>query len=116
MDVAAALAELAELSTQVTRAVVVGAGGVEGALGAEGERAASLGRTGEALLAAASAVPHGSAAEVIRAEVVTPAGGVFVIREADRTIVATTVPEPTSGLVLYDLRAVLRRLSEGAPA
>lgn len=117
MDVtAAALAELAELSTQVTRAVVVGPHGVEGAIGAEGDRADRLARTGEALLAAAAAVPHGSDAGVTRVEVVTPAGGVFVVVEAGHTIVATTVPEPTAGLVLYDLRAALRRIAEGAPA
>ena len=117
MDVtAAALAELSELSTQVTRAVVVGPGGIEGGIGAEGARAESLVRTGEALLAAAAAVPHGSDAGVTRVEVVTPAGGVFVVVDAGRTIVATTVPEPTAGLVLYDLRAVLRRIAEGAAA
>jgi hypothetical protein len=116
MDATAALAELAELSTQVTRAVIVGAGGVEGALGADAARAARLARTGEDLLTAASGVPHGSPAEVSRVEVVTPAGGVFVVRETGRTIVATTVPAPTSGLVLYDLRAALRRVAGGAEA
>lgn len=115
MDAAAALTELVELSTQVTRAVVVGDAGVEGAIGAEGDRAERLAQTGRSLLAAAAAVPHGSAAEVSRVEVVTPPGGVFVVCEAGRTIVATTVPEPTAGLVLYDLRAVLRRMAEGTP-
>lgn len=116
MDATAALAELAELSTQVTRAVIVGAGGVEGSMGAEGERAERLARTAGALVAAAGTVPHGSSADAVRVEVVTPAGGVFVVREGERTIVATTVPEPTSGLVLYDLRTALRRLEEETPA
>ena len=116
MDPAAALAELNELSTQVTRAVVVDADGrVEGALGAEGEWSDRLARVGAALLAAAGEVPRGSDAAVARVEVVTAAGGVFVACEGGRTIVATTVPEPTAGLVLYDLRTVLRRLAEGTP-
>lgn len=111
---AAALAELAELSTQVTRAVVVGPGGVEGAMGAEGERAERLARTGAAVIAAARALPHGGDAAVTRVEVLTPAGGVFAVVDGDRTIVATTVPDPTAGLVLYDLRAALRRIAETA--
>jgi hypothetical protein len=41
------------------------------------------------------------------------AGSVFVVREGGRTAVATTVPEPTAGLVVYDLRTALRRLAEG---
>lgn len=114
MDPATALAELSELSTQVTRAVVVGPEGVEASIGAEGEQAERLARTGSALLAAARDVPHGSASEVDRVEVVTAAGGVFVVVDPNRTVVATTVPEPTAGLVLYDLRAVLRRIAEEA--
>jgi hypothetical protein len=115
MDVPAALAELEELSTQVTRAVVVEPGGsVAGAIGADDARAARLAQLGSDLLSTAGTIRAGGA-EVTRVEVVLPAGGVFVVCEAGRTIVATTVPEPTSGLVLYDLRTTLRRLAEGAP-
>ena len=34
------------------------------------------------------------------------------LRDAARIVAATTVPEPTSALVLYDLRACLRGLAE----
>ena len=32
----------------------------------------------------------------------------FVVRDGDRLIVATTTPEPTAGLVFYDLKSALR--------
>ena len=44
-----------------------------------------------------------------------PQAGVFVVRDGDRVAAATTVPEPTAGLVLYDLRTCLRRIEEPAP-
>jgi hypothetical protein len=40
---------------------------------------------------------------------------VFVVRDQDRSIVATTSADPTSGLVFYDLKTCLRALAE-APA
>jgi hypothetical protein len=43
-----------------------------------------------------------------------PAGGVFALTESGRTIVATSVPQPTAGLVVYDLRTVLGRTAEGS--
>jgi hypothetical protein len=38
---------------------------------------------------------------------------VFVVRDPDRAVVATTRPEPTVGLVFYDLKTCLR--SAAAP-
>ena len=43
-------------------------------------------------------------------EVALPGGSVFVASEGARSILATTAPAPTSGLVFYDLRACLRAL------
>jgi hypothetical protein len=37
-------------------------------------------------------------------------GSVFVVRDGGRTIVATTTPEPTVGLVFYDLKTCLRAI------
>ena len=37
-------------------------------------------------------------------------GSVFVVRDGKRLIVATTAPEPTVGLVFYDLKSTLREL------
>jgi predicted regulator of Ras-like GTPase activity (Roadblock/LC7/MglB family) len=112
MDVAEALAELQELSTQVIEAVVLDTdGALLGALGGESRRSERLARAGQELLAAAAEVRQGGA-ELTRVEVVMPAGSVFALREGGRTIIATATPESPAGLVVYDLRTVLRRLAE----
>lgn len=114
MDVATALAELEELSTQTVEAVVTeSSGAVAGAVGCSDDRAATLSRAGLDLLAAAEGVRRG--AEVRRVDVSLASGSVFCVREHGRTIVATTGPEPTAGLVLYDLATVLRRIAEAGP-
>jgi hypothetical protein len=113
MDAAAALAELSELSAQVEAAAVLREGAVEAAIG-NPEQVERLVRAADGLLAAAAGLRPGGP-EVDRVEVVLPEGGVFVVRAGGRTAVATTVPEPTAGLVLYDLRTCLRRI-EADPA
>ena len=113
MDAQEALAELSELSAQVENAVVLRGDSVEGSLGRP-DAVERLARAVDGLLAAAAAVRLGGP-EVERVEVVLPAGGVFVVRDGDRVAAATTVPEPTAGLVLYDLRTCLRRIEEPAP-
>ena len=45
-------------------------------------------------------------------EAATVSGSVFVVRDAERTIAATTTPEPTVGLVFYDLKTCLRSIDE----
>jgi hypothetical protein len=49
-------------------------------------------------------------------EVATVAGSVFVVRDGERLIAATTTPEPTVGLVFYDLKTCLRSVDEPKPA
>jgi len=41
---------------------------------------------------------------------------VFVVRRAGRMIAATTRPDPTVGLVFYDLKHCLRSIEDGAAA
>jgi hypothetical protein len=41
---------------------------------------------------------------------------VFVLREGDRLIAATTVPDPTVGLVFYDLKSALRAAADAEDA
>jgi predicted regulator of Ras-like GTPase activity (Roadblock/LC7/MglB family) len=108
MDAAAALAELAELSAQVEAAAVLRDGAVEATVG-NADLADRVARAADGLLAAAEAVRPGGP-EIERIEIVLPDGGVFVVRAGARTVVAATVPEPTAGLVLYDLRTCLRRI------
>jgi len=115
MDAAQALEELAELSSQVDRAVVIRADGsvlaatpddAAGAAGAE-----RLARAALDLVATAFDL-HGTPQEVSRVDVELGEGALFVVREGGRTIAATTGPRPTTGLVVYDLRTCLQRIGE----
>ena len=51
---------------------------------------------------------------VARVHVDLERASLVVVSDGERTIVATTVPEPTAGLVAFDLRAALRRAGAGA--
>ena len=114
MDPSAALSELVALSTQVVEAVVVGPGAaVEAAHAAGDERAAELAAGGSSLLAEAATL-RASAPGVERVHVDLERGSVVAVRGAGRTIVVTTVPEPTASLVAFDLRTALRRMGEPA--
>jgi hypothetical protein len=47
-------------------------------------------------------------------EAATLEGSVFIVRRDGRVIAATTRPDPTVGLVFYDLKHCLRSIAEGA--
>ena len=112
MDAAQALAELAELSSQVRRAVDVRAdGSMLASVPEEPEAATALATAANELLAAAFEL-RSTPQEVTRVEVELEEGAVFVLHEAGRTIAAVTGPQPTAGLVVYDLRTCLQRISE----
>ncbi len=110
MEPAEALSELMTLSSQVEDAAILGGSGFVLASSGTPERGESLARVAADLLAAAADVRAGG--EVTRVEVRLPGSSVFVIAEGGRTVVATTVAEPTAGLVVYDLRTALRRLDD----
>jgi predicted regulator of Ras-like GTPase activity (Roadblock/LC7/MglB family) len=112
MDVAQALGELAELSSQVQRAVVLDASGaVVGSTGGDESATETLARAARELVAAAAEL-RGSGDAVRRVEVELNEGAVFVLEDGQRTIAATTGPQPTAGLVAYDLRTCLDGISE----
>jgi hypothetical protein len=115
MDVAHALADLTELSSQVESAAVLDAAGsaLGSTLSDEGATERLVG-TARDLLEAAAAM-HSSADEVTRVEVELSEGAVFVLREKGRTIVALTGPRPTPGLVAYDLRTCLQGIDDDDP-
>jgi hypothetical protein len=114
VDVAQALDELAELSSQITGAVVLDdAGGILGASLVDAGSAERLATSARELLAAAGELHADS--EPTRVEVELAEGAVFVLREHGRTIAATTGTEPTAGLVVYDLRTCLQRMDEPKP-
>jgi predicted regulator of Ras-like GTPase activity (Roadblock/LC7/MglB family) len=110
MDVAQALADLTQISSQIDQAVVVGPdGAVLGATFDGGERLADAGAR---LLREADAA-RGRPPQQLEAS--TRDGSVFVLRDGERTIIATTGPAPTVGLVFYDLKSCLKAAGE-APA
>jgi predicted regulator of Ras-like GTPase activity (Roadblock/LC7/MglB family) len=112
MDASAALSELVGLSTQVVEAVVTTAdGAVVAARTADDERARRLGTAGGELLAEASSLRPETT--VARVHVDLERGSLVVVSDGRRAIVATTVPEPTAGLVAFDLRTALQRIAEG---
>ncbi len=115
MDASLALSELVGVSTQVVEAVIVGPeGAVEAARTAGDERAAELAAHGAELLAAAAAIrADGPAVERVHVDLVR--GSLVAVSDGKRTVVATTVAEPTVGLVAYDLRTLLTRLREDGP-
>jgi hypothetical protein len=108
-----ALAELLTLSSQIEDAAILGGSGFVLASSGTPERGEQLARVAADLLAAAADVRPG--VPVSRVEVELGGTGVFVVVEGGRTAVATTVPEATAGLVVYDLRTALRRLEEPPP-
>ena len=94
--------------------------GFIGVIGADGAVIASSGEDEDSLAGAAlelvgAASELGSGGEVTRVEVELAEGALFVVREGDRTIAARTGPEPTSGLVVYDLRTCIRTIDAPEP-
>jgi predicted regulator of Ras-like GTPase activity (Roadblock/LC7/MglB family) len=108
VDVAQALADLTEISSQIEAAVLFRAdGSVEGSTLVDETAAKALAEAAAALLDRAEAV-RVSEAEVTQVEAATADGCVFVVRDGERRIAATTVADPTVGLVFYDLKSCLR--------
>jgi predicted regulator of Ras-like GTPase activity (Roadblock/LC7/MglB family) len=117
MDAVAALERLREISSQVRAAVIFERGGkVVGSTFADDQRAKDVAEEAEALLTEAEQRrdADGEAAEFAQLEVALQGGSVFVVRDGDRLIAATTQPEPTVGLVFYDLKSCLRDLDNPA--
>ncbi len=113
MDAAQALADLTEISSQIEAAVLFDAGGsVEGSTLADGDKAQRLAEAASRLLERAESVRSEDVA-VTQVEAALAEGCVFVVRDGERRIAATTVANPTVGLVFYDLKSCLR---DSAPA
>jgi predicted regulator of Ras-like GTPase activity (Roadblock/LC7/MglB family) len=108
VDVAQALADLTEISTQIEAAVLFDADGtVEGSTLADDGAAQALAAAARVLLERADEL-RGEEAAVTQLQVSLASGCVFVVRDGDRRIAGTTVPSPTVGLVFYDLKSALR--------
>ena len=114
MDAAQALADLTEISSQIEGAALFGEDGEVAASTFAGEgRARAFVAAARELLDAAGGLRSSAAPNQI--EVATAEGSVFVVRDDGRLIAATTTPEPTVGLVFYDLKSCLRAADDEAP-
>jgi predicted regulator of Ras-like GTPase activity (Roadblock/LC7/MglB family) len=110
MDVAQALADLTQISSQIEQAVVVGSdGALLGSTFEGGERLAAI----AARILEEAETARGRPPQQL--EAATREGSVFVLRDGDRTIVATTAPSPTVGLVFYDLKSCLKAAADPPP-
>ena len=113
MDAASALADLTEISSQVEAAVVLdNAGAVVASTLDDAERSAQLARVALDLLGAVDKRFEPGGRALTQLEAALWGGSVFVARGEGQSIVATTSPGPTSGLVFYDLKTCLRSLAE----
>jgi predicted regulator of Ras-like GTPase activity (Roadblock/LC7/MglB family) len=112
VDAAQAIADLTEISPQVRDVVVISSDGAAAGSNLTDEAAATrLADGAKRLVEAAEALRPG----VAQLEAATLAGSVFVVRDGDRLIAATTTPEPTVGLVFYDLKTCLRAIETAPP-
>ena len=106
MDASEAIADLTEISPQVKDVVATGSDGA--ILGSNTTDAESLLGGARRLLDVAETLRPG----VAQLEAATTTGSVFVVRDGERLIAATTTPEPTVGLVFYDLKTCLRSIDD----
>jgi len=106
------LAHLTEISTQIEAAVVLDREGSVQAATVDDERAGRIARAALELFRQADAQRE---QELVQLDAVLPGGSVFVVRDEARLIAATTGPEPTAGLVFYDLKSALRGFAEPKP-
>ena len=107
-----ALAHLTEISTQIEAAVVLDREGNVQAATVDDERAGRIARAALELFRQADAQRE---QELVQLDAVLAGGSVFVVRDEDRLIAATTGPGPTAGLVFYDLKSALRSFAEPKP-
>jgi predicted regulator of Ras-like GTPase activity (Roadblock/LC7/MglB family) len=114
MDAAEALSDLTQISPQIDRVVVVRADGSVEASTLADESAAR--RMCDGAIALCAAADEAGAAmgrrPVVQAEVATPEGSVFLVRDAERSVCAVTGCDPTVGLIFYDLKTCLRQIAE----
>src|SRR6188472_4757287 len=108
MDGAQALSDLAEISSQIEAAIVLDAEGQTLASTVEEQQRPEFAQAVQELLAAVRRASGNEEGELAQAEIATGDGSVFLVRDEERTIAATTGPEPTVGLVFYDLKSCLR--------
>jgi hypothetical protein len=104
----AALDELTAISSQIESAVVFDDKGKVLASTLRDDRAEWVASSARGLFEAAA---RAGEVEPTQLEAVTGEGSLFVVRDGKTMIAATTPPEPTAGLVFYDLKSCLRSVA-----
>lgn len=108
MEPGQALADLTELSSQLESAVLAGSdGSLVASTLADEVRAKAIATNAVALLESARDTANG-ARELTQVQAATREGCVFVVRDERHVLAAVTGPDPTVGLVFYDLKTTLR--------
>lgn len=109
MDAAQALSDLTEVSSQIEAAALLAVDGTVLASTLDDEsRTERLARAAQGLVEAAEQARGGGDAPLVQLEVALAEGSVFVARDRERIVAAVTTPDPTAGLVFYDLKSCLR--------
>ena len=115
MDANTAIRELKDLSTQIEAVVLTGADGSPVASTLSDDRSERVARLATDLVSRADGVRSDLGREALaQLQAATPDGSVFVVLDSGRLAVATTGPDPTVGLVFYDLKTLLRQVANGA--
>jgi predicted regulator of Ras-like GTPase activity (Roadblock/LC7/MglB family) len=114
VDATQALADLTEISSQIVRATIVEGDGSVLATTIEAEDVSQSFAAGVTKLveeAGEAGISRGLVG-LAQFEAATLDGSVFVVRRGARVIAATTRPDPTVGLVFYDLKHCLQSIDE----
>ncbi len=112
MEAAEALAELKDLSTQIEVVALANRSGDLVASTMQGQAAVKLARLAADIVSQADQVRGDLGREPLaQLQAATPDGCLFVVLDGDRLAVATTGPDPTVGLIFYDLKTLLRQLA-----
>ncbi len=118
MDAAQALADLTEISSQVIEVAILDRdGSIVAATAPDPGRADRFVASVQRLLDEADRISRARGlAELTQLEASTHEGSVFVVRRDGRMIAAATRPDPTVGLVLYDLKHCIGSLDDATRA
>jgi predicted regulator of Ras-like GTPase activity (Roadblock/LC7/MglB family) len=110
VDAAEALKELTEVSSQIEAAVLLSRdGSLLASTLADDAGSNRLSQAAHALVDAGEAVPREiGEGPLVQLEVALLDGSMFVVCDEERIAAAVTTPDPTAGLVFYDLKSCLR--------
>jgi predicted regulator of Ras-like GTPase activity (Roadblock/LC7/MglB family) len=114
VEPAEALADLTEISTQIRFAVLIDEGGEPVAsTGVDSAAAGNVAALARQLLAAAEEAMGGTEAreKLVQVQAAVPDGCVFLVQDEGKLVASVTVPDPTVGLVFYDLKTCLRQVA-----